>query len=581
MKIFKYIIFIFSILFYSGCDKQSNPFIGNNGISYQENLMGESRDIIVLEDVEFDVYDCSLLNEEECNSDMWCSYNQSCNSNPNDLLIVANQYQEGLIIYQIIEENNSISLNKIYQNNNFEVVDETSVENDLELRTLLYSDDTDMLFILDKFEYIYNGWLPYLLESTTQAYNAECYDFLDLDSILDPSPFQTFSDISNSHSTQVVMDESNIGNFDEALYLLKYNSNIISQQNLPPPIKTSSSKLGAYSFDSFPSGVPFLACGELFDSFTTYDPTISPHFDYDITDIFFRDNKVFIANPYNEFVFKDALGNYLNLSYENNEFGNITDGCDLPSNSVYFTNSGELLYNAQNEIGYFEFNLYGSDLSSYINSNIDCSNILDNGNFIQYPSNCFEGEISNNNSYSVGISGNKVIGYSIITSSIENNCGTLIDLNTDENFSLVNEMTSTFSVYDYNSNSNYIDFNYDIETPSKVKSIYSFNEYILAGLYDDGCYITLLGDNTNNLVKLEGSNSFTVNDIYYDDINQILLLSVGSGGVLIYNWNGLSANPNFLGHVVSSHAYTARMLYGRYIIIATKYGVEIYNYENI
>ena len=50
MKIFQYIIFIFSILIYSGCDKQSNPFIGSNNIAYQENLMGESRDIIVLED---------------------------------------------------------------------------------------------------------------------------------------------------------------------------------------------------------------------------------------------------------------------------------------------------------------------------------------------------------------------------------------------------------------------------------------------------------------------------------------------------------------------------------------------------
>jgi len=240
-----------------------------------------------------------------------------------------------------------------------------------------------------------------------------------------------------------------------------------------------------------------------------------------------------------------------------------------------------LLYNTQNEIGYFEFNLYGGNLSSYISSDVDCSNFQDNGNYIQYPSDCFEGEISSNNNYSVGVSGNKVIGYSIITSNIDSNCGTLIDLNTNENFSLINDMTSTFSVYDYNSNSNYIDFNYDIETPSKVKSIYSFDDYILAGLYDDGCYITLLGNNTNNLVKLEGTNSFTVNDIYYDEINQILLLSVGSGGVLIYNWNGLSANPNFLGHIVSSHAYTARILNGKYVIIATKYGVEIYNYENI
>jgi len=243
MKTFQYIIFIFSILVYSGCDKQSNPFIGSNNIAYQENLMGESRDIIVLEDVEFDVYDCSLLNEEDCNSDMWCSYDQSCNSKSNDLLIVANQYEEGLIVYQIIEEESAVSLNKIYQNNSFEVLDESSLENDLELRTLLYSDDSNMLYILDKFEYIYNGWLPGLLESTTQSYNDQCYDY-DSNLIWDPIQFTVFSDISNLHSTQIVMDESNIGNLDEALYLIKYNANIISQQNLPAPLKTSSSKHG-------------------------------------------------------------------------------------------------------------------------------------------------------------------------------------------------------------------------------------------------------------------------------------------------------------------------------------------------
>ena len=52
-------------------------------------------------------------------------------------------------------------------------------------------------------------------------------------------------------------------------------------------------------------------------------------------------------------------------------------------------------------------------------------------------------------------------------------------------------------------------------------------------------------------------------------------------GVLVYNWDGLSSNPNFTSHIVSSHAYTARTFNSKYIVIATKYGVEIYNYENI
>ena len=425
------IIICLTVLFFT-CDKQSNPFIGDSSIYLQENLMGESRDIIVLEDIEFDMFDCSILSEQDCIDDMWCNFDQSCVSKSNDLLIVANEYQEGLIIYQIIDNNNNISLNKIYQNINFEVIDETSIENDLELRTLLYSGSSEMLYILDKFEYIYNAWLPGLLESTTKTYDAQCYDY-DSDLIWDPIPLQTFTDISNLHSTQVVMDESNQDNLDKALYLIKYNSNIMSQQNLPPPLKTSTSKLGAYSFlyDNFLLGEEQVCNGVEFLS--EFKPTVSPHFDYNITDVFFKNDKVFIANPYNEFVFKDALGNNLNLSlFDNND--EQSDGCSLPENSVYLTSNGELLYNSQTEIGYFEFNLIGGDLSNYLVNSIDCLNVQDNGNFIQYSSNCFEGEIGSNNNYSVGISGNKVIGYSIIVSSIESNCGTLIDLNTNQYF---------------------------------------------------------------------------------------------------------------------------------------------------
>jgi hypothetical protein len=579
MKLLQHIIFIFSILIYSSCDKQSNPFIGSNSVAYQENLSGESRDVIILEDVEFDVYDCSLLNEEDCISDMWCSYDQSCNSKSNDLLIVANQYEEGLIIYQIIEENNSISLNKIYQNNNFEVLDETSVENDLELRSIVYSEDSNILYILDKFEYLYHGWLPALLEGTTLSYNDFCYDYENLDNIWDPNQFTIFNLISNLHSTQIIMDESNAGNLDESLFLIKYNSNIISQQNLPDPIKTSCSKIGAYYFELDPTILGNSeACNGNF--ITNYNLDISPLFDYDITDIFFNNDKIFIANPYNKFVFKDPTGNYLNLTDGSDEFENISSGCDLPSNTVYFTNSGELLYNSEDDIGYFELNFNGMDLSDYINNNSDCSG-SDLGYYKQYPSNCFEGEISNQNNFAVAVSGNKVIGYSIISSNIESNCGTLIDFNTNENFQLVNNKTNSLSVYDYNSYSNLIDYDYDLETPSKVKSIYNVGDYILTGLYDDGCYITLLGDNTSNLVKLEGTNSFTVNDIYYDELNQVLLLSIGSSGVLMYSWDGLSSYPNFISHIVSSHAYTARIYSNRYVVIATKYGVEIYNYENI
>ena len=69
------IIICLAVLFFT-CDKQSNPFIGDSSIYLQENLMGESRDIIVIEDIKFDIFDCSTLSEEDCIDDIWCNFDQ-------------------------------------------------------------------------------------------------------------------------------------------------------------------------------------------------------------------------------------------------------------------------------------------------------------------------------------------------------------------------------------------------------------------------------------------------------------------------------------------------------------------------
>ena len=97
----------------------------------------------------------------------------------------------------------------------------------------------------------------------------------------------------------------------------------------------------------------------------------------------------------------------------------------------------------------------------------------------------------------------------------------------------------------------------------------------------DGCYITLLEQGSHNINDLPilGSSNFTINNIYYDEDKELLILSCGSNGVLIYSWDGISGNAYFLNHIVSSHAYSAKVYKDSYIIVATKYGVEIYNYE--
>ena len=50
--------------------------------------------------------------------------------------------------------------------------------------------------------------------------------------------------------------------------------------------------------------------------------------------------------------------------------------------------------------------------------------------------------------------------------------------------------------------------------------------------------------------------------------------------MLIYHWSGVGV-PMFENHIVSSHAYKAKIYMddenNTYVIIATKYGVEIYS----
>ena len=115
------LLFLVLCIIQFSCDKQSNPFIGDDPVFYLENMTGESRDVLVLEDISFDVFSCNNLEEQVCIDDLWCGWdNDACINVTNDLLIVANQYEEGLIIYDINTSDEDIELNEIYHNNNFE-----------------------------------------------------------------------------------------------------------------------------------------------------------------------------------------------------------------------------------------------------------------------------------------------------------------------------------------------------------------------------------------------------------------------------------------------------------------------------
>jgi len=585
------------------CDDQSNPFFG---AEYLENLGYESRDVLVLNDIELEILDCISLEQDSCIDDMWCNWDgDQCINVSNDLLIVANQYEEGLIIYDINTSETGISLDEIYVNNNFEVINYSSTENDLEIRQLVYDENLNMLYVLDKFEYIYQVWLPTLLGQSSPNIDNVCYDYQfdctslldqdlcsnqmlcnwhedecvnalenELDGIWDPIEITTFTEIGKTlHATQLVMDRNNPGEY-EIIYLLKYNVDISSDSNIPSPSKTSCSRLGAYYFQLDPDALGVeAACNADFIA-TASDIDMSPLFDYGVTDIYKNNDIVIVANTYDSYVFKDELGEDLNITYFE---GDVQDGCELPNNSIRMSNNGKLLYNISSYLNYFEFNLFGIDLSEYYYPEIA------NNYYYQYPSSDFDGLIQNYSDVAISISGNKVLGYVAPSGvNISPGCGTLIDLNLNHNddIELIKNNNYSISIYNYTSPDNYIEFDYDIKTNAKPVSVYNNEEYLITGLDDDGCYITLLGDNGQEMTKF-GCDNFTVNDIVYDDVNNKLLLSCGNDGVLIYHWTGSSMNPVFQNHIISSFAYKAKIYVGEdnntYVIIATEYGLEIYS----
>ena len=564
------------VLIINSCDKQSNPFIGDNPVFAIENMQGESRDILVVDNFSID---CSMLNEDGCELNDWCDYiNNDCSSVSRDLLIVANQYNEGLVIYEISDGGN-IQLNEIYINNSFEVLDNISLENDLELRKLVYSYDTQFLYVLDKFEYVYRAWLPGLLDQYS------CPG----EQTLNPYQLNPYDGVSNYHTTQIILDESNINNIDEVLLLFKYNENNISQQNLEglASSTTSCSKFGLNSINPSFFYNDISCDNVILNGNSEFSPYISPLFDYNISDVYFKNEKIYIANPYDEYILKNSNGSKLDINYYTSLNNNIEEGCSLPENSIMFTDNGKLLYNINSDIGYFEFNFYGQNLMELYkeecvpgpnNYFIKCLTGVEDGsgNFI------FQGDV-NSKSFEVMISGNKMIG-NLSNNSIntDSNCGTLISVNVSGNneVSLFNNEFYSISIYDFVENG-LIEFDQDFRTNSKVKSIYIYNDFVITGMVDDGCYITLRQHGGHNIddMPIFGSSNFTINNIYYDENKELLILSCGSNGVLLYSWDGLSDNVVFLNHIVSSHSYSAKVYKDSYVIVATKYGVEIYNYE--
>ena len=59
-------------------------------------------------------------------------------------------------------------------------------------------------------------------------------------------------------------------------------------------------------------------------------------------------------------LFNDPSGELISMSYfdDSNYNADINHGCDLPINTIYITENGDVHYNASDDIDYFDFSLY-------------------------------------------------------------------------------------------------------------------------------------------------------------------------------------------------------------------------------
>ena len=320
MKIEKYIL-SFLFLFCIGCDKQSNPFQPGSSNNHQLNVSmgGKARDFIIAKNINAENFTSNVFgvpndiltpcssedNNEDCDNRFWCKWaSDNCEADPKNLLFVANEL-DGLLIYEI-ESIPQLEFNLIYSNNGFEYTDDP-LENilDLELRSISYSETNHTLYVLDKFEFIYQIFLPTILIDDE---NKQYCDDIDYNPIHD----LVVGSLGSYHATKFILDENNDG-INGLFIVNKHNAN----NELYLEESYSGIELG--SFWAAPSGTSCEGDGDVISFVSDNLLSESDKIDYNVTDIAY-DNDVFvIANPnddYNSFITYDFNGFQLSNQLE-------------------------------------------------------------------------------------------------------------------------------------------------------------------------------------------------------------------------------------------------------------------------
>jgi len=288
--------------FYVSCDKQSNPFDPGNSDNYQFDISmgGKARDFIIEKNVNAENFSsnglfgstdimvlCSDENDSEsCNNRFWCTWSEEiCEADSKDLLFVANEL-DGLLIYEI-KSDAQLEFTLIYSNNGFEYTDDP-LENilDLELRSIFYSNSNHTIYVLDKFEFIYQIFLPsILIDDENKQY---CTDQNPIHSLVVGS-------LGTYHATKLFLDD-NDESIDGLFVVNKHNANNELY------LEESYSEIQYESFESIfqPS---MTSCEGNGAPLTTTNSLLSQDDDlsYNVTDISYSNDVFVLANPTDEY----------------------------------------------------------------------------------------------------------------------------------------------------------------------------------------------------------------------------------------------------------------------------------------
>ena len=114
------------------------------------------------------------------------------------------------------------------------------------------------------------------------------------------------------------------------------------------------------------------------------------------------------------------------------------------------------------------------------------------------------------------------------------------------------------------------------DTPGEVKTVFSFENTILAGLSkSNGCHIQFIeedGSLSNHYMIAQGNSVYGFD---YDD--DILAIACGHDGILLYEWDGLGL-PSLLGRISTSYANKIKVNNNR-VFVATEDGIDIFEIE--